>query len=433
METKSLKIAGLLLDTRNPRNPPVDAQDEAIAALIDEQGPKLVSLMKDIASRGMNPTDRLLVVQDGRRFIVVEGNRRVAALKILDNPDLAAGTPIARQAKRIARERDVSVDKVDCAVAASREDARPWIKLRHDGESEGAGTVRWGGRQRARFGSEGTSQSSVGNHFLNAVERGYDGDDEIIELAEQVGATRLTTLGRVVQGPAFRKWADCIIENGETKFHHDAKAMRPLVQQLLNDLATDYGVTQLKSAEQRTEFVESRLPKPDPAQRLDEPQTLGPAPADDEDTTPKPKPKPPRKPRPEKLFKGLTLNNLGGRIPSLLEELQSMKVEDHPNAANILVRVLLELSIDQAIEQNRWPITGALAAKLRKVLARVDPTHKDNRFQTIRTGLTDNSSLYAVKTLHSYVHNPHAHAGPKEARVAAANIAPFLQALDAVA
>lgn len=166
---KQLKVSSLLLDPLNPRNPPVDAQDEAIKALIAEQGSKLIALMKDIAANGMSPADRLLVLQDGRRFVVLEGNRRIAALKILDNPDLAVGTAIARPAKRIARDRVVKTEKVDCAVAATREQVRPWIKLRHDGESDGAGTVRWGGRQRARFGSDSSSRHAQRAIYDNAA------------------------------------------------------------------------------------------------------------------------------------------------------------------------------------------------------------------------------------------------------------------------
>ncbi len=429
---KSLSVGSLLLDTLNPRNPPVDAQDEAFDALIAEQGSKLVALMKDIATRGMSPTDRLLVVQDGRRYVVVEGNRRVAALKILDNPDLAAGTPIARQARRLSDGRAVRVSKVDCAIAADREEARPWIRLRHDGESEGAGTVRWGGRQRARFGSDATSQSSVGNAFLDAIELGYPDDDEVLGLARQVGSERLTTLGRLVQGPAFRKHAGFVVEGGEVKFHYGVREMRSLVLRLLGDLATTYGVTQLKSADQRKEYVSS-LPTLDPATRTDEALPLADAPADEEAPAPQPKPKPKPRTRPEKLFKDLTLDQLGNRIPGLLDELQRMKVEDFPNAANVLVRVLLDISIDQAIKQHGWNITGSLQQRLRKVLHKVDPSGTDNRFQAVRAGLQDGTSLYAVKALHSYVHNPHVHAGPAEARTSAANLAPFLEALDGLA
>ena len=432
MDTKSLKVGSLLLDTQNPRTPPSDAQLGAFAALIEEQGPKLLALMADIAANGLNPTDRLLVIPDGRRFVVVEGNRRVAALKILDNPDIAAGSAIARQAKKLSRERAVKVAKIDCAVATGRKEARPWIRLRHDGESEGAGTVRWKGRQRARFGSSDSTQSGAGNAFLNAVELGYPDDDELLNLAAEVGSNRLTTLGRLVQSPVLRKRADYVIEDGQIKFHRDAAAMRDLLLRLLGDLATDYGVTQLKSAAQRKGYVDERLPVLDRKNRSDEPKPLGePVATDAPKPDPKPKPKSKSKPKPVRLFGGLTLDNLGGRVPSLLSELQRLQPEDFPNAANVLVRVLLEVALDQAISKYGWGDKGTLRDKLVRALQKIDSTGKDARFQAVRAGLNDGTSLYAVATMHSYLHNPYVHAGPAEARTSAANVAPFLEALDA--
>jgi hypothetical protein len=52
-----------------------------------------------------------------------EGNRRIAALKLLDNSDLAAGTSIAAQVKRVSKAQSQRITKVDCAIAEDREEA----------------------------------------------------------------------------------------------------------------------------------------------------------------------------------------------------------------------------------------------------------------------------------------------------------------------
>jgi len=431
MEMAVLPVGQLLLDPTNPRHEPVRAQDEAITAIIEEQGLKLVALTADIAENGLSPIDRMMVIEEGRNYLVVEGNRRIAALKLLINPDLARGSTIAHRVKRIATERKLVTTEVDCAVAESRAEARPWIILRHDGESDGAGVVRWRARQAARFNARPGSQAAKGLAFLEAVDAGYPGGDEIRELADQVGEGRLTTLGRVVADPAFRKRAEFEESDGALRFHHDATAMRPLIEKLLRDIATDYNVSRLKSKEQRESYMRDRLPKLDPSTRRDEPSLLGEHASDT--SAPEAKPKRKTRNRSDRLFKGLRLENLGSRIPLLLGEIQRLKPEDYPNAGAILTRVLLELSVDYVTAEKGWNHNREFKNRLRTALRRVDPTEHDLKYQTLRTGLQDGTSLYAVSTMHSYVHNPHVHPSATEARSSAANVAAFLEALDRLA
>ncbi len=434
METRALSVGSLLLDPINPRHEPVRAQDEAIAAIIEEQGQKLVALMANISERGLSPIDRMLVIVDGRRYIVVEGNRRIAAIKLLNNPDLAHGSAISGQVKRVARTRVVEVTKIDCAIAAGRGEARPWILLRHDGESDGAGTVRWRARQAARFNARPGSQSAKALAFLEAVDAGYPDDEPLRELADEVGSERITTLGRLVADPGFRDFADFVEQDGTLLFRHDATAMKPLIERLLRDIATDYNVTKLKLKSQRQEYMRINLPKLDSASRHDEPRPLGEHTPEEPRPDSKPTPRPrTRAVRPEKLFKGLELENLGSRIPLVLREVQRLSPEDYPNAAAILTRVLLELSVDHVTAEKGWHREGKFKNRLRKALHEVDKTDKDPRFQSLRVGLQDDTSLYAVGTMHSYVHNPHVHPSATEARTGAANIAAFLQKLDTLA
>jgi hypothetical protein len=428
MESAVLQVGGLLLDPVNPRHEPVRAQDEAITAIIEEQGSKLVALMASIAEMGLSPADRMIVIPEKRSHIVVEGNRRIAALKLLDNPDLAADTAIERAVNRVAKERSVTISEVQCEIAKNRDEARPWILLRHDGESDGAGTVRWGARQAARFNARPGSQAAKALAFLEAVDAGYPDDEVMRELAEQVGRERLTTLGRLVADPAFRARAEFEHDDDEMQFHHDAAAMHDLIERVLRDLSGDYNVSQLKSKPQRETYIKKNLPKLKASTRLKSPAPLGEHPSK---PSPEPKPKPKPKPkRPERLLKGLEIENLGTRIPTVLAEIQRIKVEDFPNAAGILLRVLLELSVDQVIKDNGWSYNQKFKERLRKVLNEVDPSGKDKRFTALRTGLQDGTSLYAVATLHSYVHNAYVHPTASDTRRIAANMADFLAELD---
>ena len=89
MPAVNATIDDLLLHSDNPRIGTVSTQREALQKILDEQEDKLAELAESIATDGMSPIERLLVRREKEgsdRFVVMEGNRRLAALKILCNP-----------------------------------------------------------------------------------------------------------------------------------------------------------------------------------------------------------------------------------------------------------------------------------------------------------------------------------------------------------
>lgn len=81
-------IKALFLDPKNPRHIPIENQKEIISYLIENE--KIKELAKDIAEKGMtNPLDLVGIITEDNKKLVVEGNRRVCALKLLDKPSLA--------------------------------------------------------------------------------------------------------------------------------------------------------------------------------------------------------------------------------------------------------------------------------------------------------------------------------------------------------
>ena len=85
----------LLADSANPRLAQTsEGQRETLRALATEQGAKLTVLAKDIVEYGLNPGDPFYVIQledRNQRFVVIEGNRRLAALRALENPNIFEG------------------------------------------------------------------------------------------------------------------------------------------------------------------------------------------------------------------------------------------------------------------------------------------------------------------------------------------------------
>ncbi len=90
MASKPLKIDSLDLDLENPRIVVASNQRDAMQKILKEQGGKLINLAESIAANGLSPIDRFLVLRSERqgKFIVLEGNRCVLAMKLLKNPSL---------------------------------------------------------------------------------------------------------------------------------------------------------------------------------------------------------------------------------------------------------------------------------------------------------------------------------------------------------
>ena len=88
---RTVKVGSLLLDSKNARIPAGRRSDDE-RALVHElvEREDVRGLGASIAKLGLFPNERLVVMPQGRRYVVLEGNRRVAAVKLLINPELAA-------------------------------------------------------------------------------------------------------------------------------------------------------------------------------------------------------------------------------------------------------------------------------------------------------------------------------------------------------
>lgn len=159
MPGRTVEVDALLLDLENPRISKAATQDDALQKILEDQEGKLITLTQSIIEDGgLNPMDRLLVIPSGQsgKFTVIEGNRRVAALRILRDPSvlerIEVRPNIQRRLATLARSFDKdSVASLDVFELPDRADAATWIMQRHTGENDGAGIVAWNGVARARF------------------------------------------------------------------------------------------------------------------------------------------------------------------------------------------------------------------------------------------------------------------------------------------
>ncbi|MDG0811107.1 hypothetical protein [Cohnella rhizosphaerae] len=160
-EYKRIKLTNLLVNTENYRFNPVGSQIEAIHVMVREQNSKsankLYNLALDILQKGLNPSDLTVVSpynDDGNLFVVHEGNRRITTLKLLFQPELIPQEFKSLQSKfrELHINNDLSrFEELMCVVYDTYEEADHWIEIKHTGEMDGVGTVRWDTEQQERF------------------------------------------------------------------------------------------------------------------------------------------------------------------------------------------------------------------------------------------------------------------------------------------
>lgn len=142
---KQINIDLLLLDSQNPYLPKSmfnKSEEEIINFLLSDAS--LVELMLAIGKNGFFEGEQLLVVPDGDKFIVVEGNRRLSAVKLLNNPTIAK--IYHSKIRQILDESTEKPDTLPCLVFNDKEDILKYLGFRHI-----TGIKAWKALEKARY------------------------------------------------------------------------------------------------------------------------------------------------------------------------------------------------------------------------------------------------------------------------------------------
>ena len=143
-------------------------QAEALEAIIKLNGQHFRNMMLSIKENDLDPGDSLYVIvdeEDDDSYVVVDGNRRLAALKVLNNPILLNGTNLGDSTKKRLRDAAGSftpLDPLSCVVFESREDANDWIERRHGKGLDGEGRIPWNTLESDRFQKDRTVLDVIG-------------------------------------------------------------------------------------------------------------------------------------------------------------------------------------------------------------------------------------------------------------------------------
>jgi hypothetical protein len=109
----------LVVDLENFRIGEHDSVRDAYRAMIEEEGFDLANLAEDIIEHRFSPDPFYVVAHEEQKgdYTVIEGNRRLTALRLLETPSLAAGTKVHRRFVDLAEEyAKQPMKQVECAI-----------------------------------------------------------------------------------------------------------------------------------------------------------------------------------------------------------------------------------------------------------------------------------------------------------------------------
>ena len=153
---KVININEMLNYEENPRHDIATNQQDTLKMLIDKVGATyMFNLSKDIYLNGLIDVNIPVVVWDNnkKKYIVYEGNRRIACLKILENPNLieSINKPLKERIEKLILENKPNFSSdIQCFVT-DKNHAFFIMERIHAGEDKGRGLKAWSSREKQVF------------------------------------------------------------------------------------------------------------------------------------------------------------------------------------------------------------------------------------------------------------------------------------------
>ncbi|HFC30381.1 MAG TPA: hypothetical protein ENJ44_04980, partial [Oceanospirillales bacterium] len=336
-------------------------------------GEKIFALAKDITGYGLNPTEKVMVIPDkknDKKYVVLEGNRRVTALKLLNNPDMAPLHWKAKYSQLVSSSDYQSPQKIPCVIINDEEVAFHFMEVKHLGELGGIGVVTWGAEEKARHQKRQnkTSREHKSLTLLDHVRESKLYDQKTKDNAGS--GFPITTLERLLGDKDFRESIGLALDSdGGLIFRLDPKEVSKAVTKIINDFGsgskTVRDVINKKEREKyRDEF--SRKNTPNTKKELKKPESVDEITQSGKRSSSKGNKNTGRyqytnpKERKKLVISGTSMPinpRKYNRPRRVYEELRKLPLQveanTYQNAIALLIRTFLEMSIDAFIKENK--------------------------------------------------------------------------------
>lgn len=448
-EQRKLSVDAIRLDKQNPRLPEDmlnESQTSIIRYMVEEF--KILEIAKSITKNGFFINELPIAAKEGKHFVVVEGNRRITALKLLRNPDLAPPRKKHTYA-RLAEDVDVTQwEKLSMYIAPSKEAVAPILIARHGSEM----TSPWQRIMKMRFLAGDVLRKipyeEIANRYsvplaevrtaavtmlVREMVREADIDDIKKDnyLSEKF---QTSTLTRFIETSSFLKKTGLQVNGASLQYEIPKNEFLQIILRMFKDIA-DETITSRNDVDERNKYISDIFEKITSGKR--EKNAF-----EAEPSEPDPDKQEPRKPRPrrrvEKLIPDTLEFNTGSlKLNELIKEGQKMSVGAYPHAGGLLIRTILDLAvqrlyhINEALDETEDlnGLTLGLTKRINNLLSRHGDWFESRairkKFQ--RFVAKDSQSFVHIETLNDYVHGAYGQPTTEDLRNFWAQFEPLIE------
>ncbi|MBL7841924.1 MAG: hypothetical protein JNJ75_17385 [Cyclobacteriaceae bacterium] len=427
----------LFLDDQNWRFPPHLhglAQPQLLEALIDEYD--VYEIASSIEENGFYPHESLVVVLEKGKYIVLEGNRRLAACKALLQPEKLSDSNRTRFTKLSAATDKASIKKMSVVIAPLRADAIDLIESLHTTP----GRLKWDPISKYRFNqayrSNNKAKFTEANKALDAylIAKALDLPEEIKKIVLNEKKFYLTNLLRIMDDENTMKYLGYSYDhNGKLIIKSKGSEFQKGFTPIVTDVVTSKSFSRMvNSVEDKKKYITDKkrevnlkssgsghLTAEQFVKQLQKGTSITSVPTKGSG-------------RSKATSKGLIPMDFDctikeTRIQSVFGELQRMPVIKYANAVGISLRLLLELSLfkhldsigeiakmkaeaHKAAAKKGQNLTGHWTPELKKMLKWIsDPattTLSGHLSKKIADFIDQKSEDPVLYNLNQLVHNP---------------------------
>lgn len=450
--TKNIAIKDLTLWDENARFPDKffnQEESELIDFFLSKPDFKIKPLIESIVKDFDLPQlEKIVVWNDGEQNIVLEGNRRLTAYKLLNNPELAKENKLKDFIKSEKQKISISDNfELECVLVEEREDAFRYIDRKHYNSNN---EVNWKDTERAHYSKRRGSENPLEliKIGIAKIVRELDLPEEMKE--QVLGSGYVTTFYRIVTTtPAKREFKYSLDENGNlivgnNDFEDKLKVIiysvlnkkdvkgNPIDSRALNK--TEKIEEFIKSvAVEDTKKVEEEI-KANTTENIfgEKSVSVGPS-------TTKQKVLPKSNSRKYLIPMSCTLRIKEVKINNIYRELRENLLLDEtsnsvPNAVGVLFRVFLEICLDHYAKMNQkiFKKDDAISQKIPWVVKSLEDKGYDkkifNNINKVGSAKKENTYL-SIDNFHEYVHSTTTQPSSNELKTKWDNLQPFFETL----
>ncbi len=422
----NLAPAKLTLDKLNPRLPDMGKSPSEIN-IIQElvENDKVYELAQSITKNGYLPGEYVFVCKENGKTIVVEGNRRVAACKLLINPDIAPSAFRSRFRSLINGFDINGIATLPVIMAPSRNVLAPLIVSKHTEPT----IEHWEPLMKANFYARqvlaGASIDGLSKNLnvpVSEIKRAlvryqvYE-KAKTLKLSSKARAVvddprefNMTTLARIFEKPIGKAFLGISLDNkGVLRFKVAKKVLDKRLKRIVEDVATGVKNSRdLNTDEEIKKYLE-QIKGGKIALKIEKLKQVS-----------------AKNGASSRIGTGLVPINFrhsisSPRLLAILEEFQKpILVKKYQNACSVLLRVFLELATYEYLKKLKElprlkaelakkgrlnPTTFPELGNMLRWIVNKDLLSDDHVKQKLKNWISKNSKTPSLDDLNLYVHN----------------------------